>query len=121
MGYFEGSIELKEKYEIVPIIVTNCRKTHGLLGNYVLRINSTKLINEIEIEKTGKLKNYEASLKLKENVSPSYYEARKIPVHLLLLVIAKLRKLIKEDLVEPAPPGGSKWASPIVVLKKKRW
>ena len=119
MGYFEGSIELKEKYEIVPIIVTNCQKSHGLLGNDVLKINSTKLINEIEMEKTGKLKNYEASLKLKENVSPSSYEARKIPVHLLPLVIAKLRKSIKEDLLEPAPPGGSKWASPIVVLKKK--
>ena len=118
MGYFEGSIELKEKYEVVPIIVTNCRKTHDLLGNDVFKINSTKLINEIEMEKRGKLKNYEARLKLKVNAPPPYYEVRKVPVHLLPLVIAKLRKLIKEDLLEPAPSGGSKWASPIVVLKK---
>ena len=42
------------------------------------------------MEKTGKLKNYKASLKLKENVTPSYYEARKLPVHLLPLLVAKL-------------------------------
>ena len=56
----------------------------------MLDINSTKLINKIKIEKTGKLKNYKANLKLKENVTPSYYEACKLPVHLLPLAVAKL-------------------------------
>ena len=70
------------------------------------------------MEKNGKLKNYKANLKLKENVSPSYYEARKLPVHFLPLLVAILRKLIEQDLLEHVPPGGSKWASPIVVLRK---
>ena len=58
------------------------------------------------MEKTGKLKNYKASLKLKENVAPSCYEAQKLPVHLLPLVVAKLQKLIEQDLLEHVLPGG---------------
>ena len=61
----------------MSITVTTCKKNHGLLGNDVLNINSTKLINEIKMEKTRKLKNYKASLELKEYVTLSYYEARK--------------------------------------------
>ena len=34
------------------------------------------------------------------------------------LVVEKLRKLIEQDLLEHVPPGGSKWASLIVVLRK---
>ena len=64
---------------------------------------------------TGNLKNYKASLQLKENVPPSHYEARKLP--LLPLVVVKLPKLIEQGLLEYVPPGGSKWVSPIVVLK----
>ena len=30
---------------------------------------------------------------------PSYYEVRKLPVHLLSLVVAKLRKLIEQGLL----------------------
>ena len=54
--YFEGSLEVKDKFKVIPIIDTTCKKNHGLLGNDVLNINSTKLINEIKMEKTGKLK-----------------------------------------------------------------
>ena len=65
------------------------------------------------------LKNYKTNLKLKENVTPSYYEARKLLVHLLSLVVAKLRKLIKQELLEHVPtPAGRKWASSIVVLSQ---
>ena len=117
-GYFEGSLELEDKFEVIPIIVTTCKKNHRLLGNNVLNMNFTKLINEIRMAKTGKLKNYKASLKLKENVIFSYYETQKLPVHLLPLVVAKLRKLIEQDLLEHVPLEGSKWALPIVVLRK---
>ena len=48
----------------------------------------------------------------------SFYKARKIPVHLLPLVGAKLQKLMEQDLLEHVPPRGSKWASIIVVLRK---
>ena len=40
--------------------------------------------------KKGKVKNYKLSLKLKENVTLSCYETRKLPVHLLPLVVVKL-------------------------------
>ena len=57
LEYFEGSSELKDKFEVIPIIVTLCKKTHGLVEDNVRNINSTKLINDIKIEKTGQLKN----------------------------------------------------------------
>ena len=102
--YFEGSLELEDKFEVIPIIVTTCKKNHGLLGNDVLKINFTKLINAIKMEKTGKLKNYKASWKLKENVTPSY-EAQKLPVHFWPSVVAKLQKLIEQNFLEHVPLG----------------
>ena len=51
LGYFKGSLELEDKFEVIPVIVTICKKNHRLLGNDVLNINSTKLINEIKMEK----------------------------------------------------------------------
>ena len=76
-----------------------------------------KLINEIKWKNWKVKKNYKVSLKWKENVTP-YYEAQKLPVHLLPLVVAKLRKSIEQDLLEHVHPGGSKWISLIVVLRK---
>ena len=78
------------------IIVTTCKENHGFLENNVLNMNSIKLFNEIKMKKAGKLKNYKSSLKLKENVTPSYYETRKLQVHLLPFVVAKP---LKESLV----------------------
>ena len=37
--YFEGSLALEDKFEVIPIIVTTCKKNHGLLGNDVVNIN----------------------------------------------------------------------------------
>ena len=102
-GFFEDSLELEDEFKVLPIIVTTCKKNHGFLGNDVLNINSTKLIIKTKMEKTGKLKNYIASLKSKENLTPSYYEARKL--HLLPLVAAKQRKLIEQDLLNMFPQG----------------
>ena len=68
--------------------------------------------------KSVKLRDFKASLKLKQNVNPSYHEARKFPVFLLALAVAKLRKLIERDLFEHVPPGGRKWTLPNVVLRK---
>ena len=115
LRYFEGSLELENKFEVIPIIVTICKKNHRLLGSYVLNINYTKLFNG----KNRKVKkNFKAILKLKENVTPSYYEARKLPVHLLSLIVVKLRDLIEQNLLEHVTPTGSKWASPTVALRK---
>ena len=81
-------MELENKFEVMRIIVTTCKKNHGLLGNDGLNINSTKLINEIKMKKkqkkqNRKVKNYKVSLKSKENVAFSYYESEKLPVYLL--------------------------------------
>ena len=54
-GYFEGSLELKNKFEVIPIIVTTCKKNHGLLRNDIFNIEASKLTNEIKMEKNGKL------------------------------------------------------------------
>ena len=51
LGYFEISLELEDKFEIILIIITTRKMTHGLLGNDMLNINSTKLIYEIKMEK----------------------------------------------------------------------
>ena len=32
LGYFEGSLELEDKFEVLPIIVTTCKKNLGLLA-----------------------------------------------------------------------------------------
>ena len=38
LGFFEGSLELEDKFEEIPIIVTSCKKNHGLLGNNELNM-----------------------------------------------------------------------------------
>ena len=53
LEHFEISLELEDKFRLIPIIVTTCERDHGLLRNDVLNINSTKLINEIKMEKNG--------------------------------------------------------------------
>ena len=58
------------------------------------------------MEKNGKLKNYKACLKSKENITPSYYETQNYQYILLPLVVVKQRKLIEHDLLEHVPPGG---------------
>ena len=69
LRYFEGSLELEDKFEVIPIIVTICKKNHGLIGNDVLNINSTKLIDDTEMEKKQKVK------RVKKKCYSSYYEA----------------------------------------------
>lgn len=68
-------------------------KNHGIIGNHVLNINSTKLVNRDKAQETGWLKYYEVKLRLKENVSPSYFDAQKVPVHQLPTVVEKLKNI----------------------------
>ena len=44
LRYFEGSLELEDKFEVKPIIVTTCKENHSLLRKNELNINSTNLI-----------------------------------------------------------------------------
>ena len=104
----------------MPIIVVDCFKNHGLIGTDILKIDTVKLINNVESEeqKVGVLKGYEATILLKENISPFYSESRRIPIQLLPLINVKLKKMVKQGILEHVPKGGSNWASPIVVLRK---
>ena len=101
LEYFKGSLELKDKLEVIPTIVTICKMNHKLIGNEVLNISSTKLINKIKIEKTGKLKNYNTSLKLKENFTHSYYEAWKLPAHWVETDVLSLDRMAAETRHDP--------------------
>ena len=55
---------------------------------------------------------------MKENISLSYSEFRRIPIQLLSLVNQKLKKMVKQGILEHVPKGGSNWASTNVVLRK---
>ena len=123
LGKFSAVLEVDNYLKVVDIIVTKCTKSHGLIGMDVLSIDpnavpihSTKVVED---ENTiGCLKGFRARLILKENARPSYFEARELPIHLKTKVIAKLNSMIDQGILERVPPGGSRWASPIVVVRK---
>ena len=79
------------------------------------------MINSVDSneQKIGMLKDYKATLRVKENAPSSYFEARRVPIHLRPLVVQKLKEMIEQGILEHVPKGGSNWASPIVILKKK--
>ena len=119
LGQFETTFVDKDNIEIIPIIVVDRFKNHGLICTDILKIESTKLINNVESEqKLGVLKGYEATIPLKENISPSYSKSHRVPIHLLPFVNENLKKMVKQGILEQVPKGGSNWSSPIVVLRK---
>ena len=66
---------------------------------------------------TGKLKNNEAKLHLKENPKPIYQKMRRQPYHLRKLVNKELKRLIENDIIEYAQ-GPQEWASNLVATPK---
>ena len=66
---------------------------------------------------TGKLKNNEAKLHLKENSKPIYQKMRRQPYHLRKLVNKELKKLIENDIIEYSQ-GPQEWASNLVATPK---
>lgn len=68
-------------------------KSHGILG---IDVDTSKLTNSVKSVEhyVGLLKGYEASIRLKESSQPLYFQARKVPVHMLSLVVAKLNKMM---------------------------
>ena len=96
-------------------------KRFGLLGNDVIDVDrsSVSINNVLEPEeKIGCLTNFEARIKLLEGSRPSFFESRPLPIHIKPLVVDEIKRMIKEDIIEAVPPGGSEWASPIVVVTK---
>ena len=52
LGTFEGTFETKNHSEIIPVTVVACTKDHGLLGIDVLKVDTSKLVNSMEIGRT---------------------------------------------------------------------
>ena len=75
-------------------------------------------MNNITSSEIGRLNNYQAKITLKENATPCYFEARSVPVHMKDKIVDQINNNIDKDLMEKVPPGGSKWASPIVCVMK---
>jgi len=119
LGAFEATIESAKMISLANVIVADCQKQHGLIGMDVLNIDATAIVNSVSVGEVGRLKGYKANILLKNNVQPTFFESRTLPIHIKPLVVEKLTELINQGLLERVPPGGSKWASPIVAVKKK--
>ena len=72
LGQFDALFEAEKRFEVLPIIVVNCFKDHGLIGTDIIKVDSTSLINSVESnkQKIGTLKDYKATLRVKENCPP---------------------------------------------------
>ena len=94
LGTFESTFETKNRFDILPITVVACSKDHELLGIDVSKVDTSKLVNSLESEEQeiGLLKSYKASIRLKENYHPRYIQARRVPIHILPIVVSKLKK-----------------------------
>ena len=76
---------------MIPITIVVCNKDHRLLGIDVLKMDTTKLINSIKKQENtiGLLRGYRESISLKKNHHPRYLESRKLPIHILPMVVAE--------------------------------
>ena len=111
--------ETKNRSAVIPITVVAFTKDQGPQGIDVLKVYSSKLVNSIESKKQeiGLLKDYKASIRLKENNHPRYIQAIRLPIHILPIVVSKL-KMILQGILEKGTRGGSDWVSPVVAIKK---
>ncbi len=123
IGQFEGLIEMEDNYTVANIVVAECKKEHGLLGTDVLNVDISSMVvqcnnKDLKAYSVGCLRDFQAKIILKEGAQPSYFEARPLPIHVRPLVIKKLNTMISDGILEKVPPGGSRWASPMVVVRK---
>ena len=127
-GEFQACVELRDCFTMTNVVVAECHKHHGLVGTNVLQIDfeamhvnnlSNKHVHANYVARpVGCLKNFKASIILKENVQPIFFNARPLPVHIKPLVVQRLKGMLAEGILERVPPGGSAWASPLVVVHK---
>ena len=126
LGQFEALVEWKEDFAVDNVIVAECNKPHGSLSTDVLNIDfsaisvENKEVNNHYTESCsiGCLYNFQAHIVLKEHAQSSYFEPHPLPIHIRPLVIKKLNEMIKDGILEKVLPGGSKWASPMVIVRK---
>ena len=84
MNTTEETFKTKKCFEIIFIRVVAGNKDCGLLGINVLEVNTTKLINSIEVEENNiiLLRGYRVSIHLKKNHHQSYMKSKKLPIHI---------------------------------------
>ena len=119
LGEFEATLETKSIINIVQIIAADWPKNHGLIGMDIIKVNATNLVNNLEPIVQGRLVNYKANILIKSGMQPSYFQSQPLPIHIQPLVIEKLNEMIQQGLLQRVPPGGSKWASLLVVVRKQ--
>ena len=85
---------------------------------YVNNLSNKRVYAGYVTRPVGCLKDFKASIVLKRNVRPTLFNARPLPVHIKPLVVQKLECMLVDGILERVPPGGSAWASPLVVVRK---
>ena len=121
LGQFVAVVEMSGKLAPSTVVVVACDKRHGLLGTNVLKIDYNSMsVNKVDAgyDEFPCLKGFQAKIVLRDNVQPSYFEARPVSIHLKPVVVDKLNEMVKQGILERVPPGGSRWASPLVVVRK---
>lgn len=109
LGCFEGTLETDAHSKIIPIRLLKCEKCHRHMRIDGLKVNTIKLINSVRLKSNdmGMLKEYMVSIQLKENSQPSYIESHRLPIHILHLVVAKLKTMVEQRILEQVPSGDS--------------
>ena len=62
---------------------------------------------ESEEQEIGLLKGYKENIRLKENYYLRYIQIRRLPTHILPIVVLKLKKMIQQGILEKVTHGGS--------------
>ena len=124
----EACVELCDRFTMTNVVVAECHKHHGLVGTNVLQIDFKNMyVNNVSnkhvhagyvTRPAGHLKDFKASIVLKRNVRPTFFNARPLPVHIEPLVVQKLECMLADGILERVSPGGSAWPSLLVVVCK---
>ncbi|XP_055594302.1 uncharacterized protein K02A2.6-like [Uranotaenia lowii] len=80
------------------------RNTSIDLGVLQLHPDSLMQKNGEKVQKLGKARNWSISLNIDKKVRPIQQSCRRLPIPLQGAVEAELQKLLKEGIIEPAPP-----------------
>ena len=141
LGYFESLIENGNRYMMRKLYVIknkDAENIHGINSAILLNLvklrsgdknrvdkikeennNTDKLLEECNdvFNETGKLKNHEAKLYLKENSKPMYQKMRHQPYHLQKLIHKELKRAIENGIIEYAQ-GPQEWTSNLVATSR---
>ena len=114
LGNLSACIELDNSFRLADILVVDVEKNFGLLGGDMLQVKTVSIHNTATT--LGCLKGYEAKIRLTENAAPCFSESRPLPIYIKPLVVAEIKRMERDGILEVVPEGGSEWASPIVCI-----